>query len=544
MPKNLNIIFLFIISISLFPLFISENDNSTNNKEVNEVQDNNGMNEDNKNKTNPLDTYNYTNVFYLDDTNSTQELSKHNTTYILFYSYLCKYCQYFMSLYIETANYCKENNLSVVFTRIEMELSPNTSEEYSITEYPTIILLTNGRRFRFGGLRNKTGLLYFLDKKLNDDIYKINRLEEIKEYTNRNGLVFLSTIKDKSSNISKLFKEYASSSYYNYFLSCLSEECLKKYGEDIILFKKFDEKENSYSKDFGKLSEAKENSLYEFRATFGIEAGVFLDLVQLNLLIEYERKAVIYVRDSANEELVKYDKLFKQLGKELRFDKIYTYVSDNGNISETNIEEAFCILPEEYPGIFYYNQDTGDPSAPIKLFSKRGLDMKQVDLQYLRKFVNDCKNENFRRDLFSEHPSKSVMINGLRYVVGKTFDKYVTDEKRNVFLGIMGNYERQDEEQLFLEILTNLTKKYEDISFCYINIQSNEPRDLNLSEETLPIGFLYTNAMKEKKIIKFKPNNITNLQEKEFEIFLDENVKGVKNENNKEIGEIKKETDL
>ena len=170
--------------------------------------------------------------------------------------------------------------------------------------------------------------------------------------------------------------------------------------------------------------------------------------------------------------------------------------------------------------------------------------MKQVDLQYLRKFVNDCKNENFRRDLFSEHPSKSVMINGLRYVVGKTFDKYVTDEKRNVFLGIMGNYGRQDEEQLFLEILTNLTKKYEDISFCYINIQSNEPRDLNLSEETLPIGFLYTNAMKEKKIIKFKPNNITNLQEKEFEIFLDENVKGVKNENNKEIGEIKKETDL
>ena len=54
--------------------------------------------------------------------------------------------------------------------------------------------------------------------------------------------------------------------------------------------------------------------------------------------------------------------------------------------------------------------------------------MKQVDLQYLRKFINDCKNENFRRDLFSEHPSKSVMINGLRYVVGKTFDKYVSDE--------------------------------------------------------------------------------------------------------------------
>ena len=41
----------------------------------------------------------------------------------------------------------------------------------------------------------------------------------------------------------------------------------------------------------------------------------------------------------------------------------------------------------------------------------------------------------------------------------------------------------------------------------YINISKNEPRDLDIWGNQLPIGFLFTNALDKKNVIKFLPKN-------------------------------------
>lgn len=528
MPDNISIFLLLIISFSFFQFSKSENENSEFSKEVNETLAN-------EEEDNTLDKLNYTNIIYLEDSNYTLELKKNGLIYLVFYEKGCKFCKEFMPIFIETAEYCKSNDLGVNFARIETGTSPNATEEYNVFIEPAIFLIKNGIKNSFEGAKTKEGLLKFLKKIKSDDIFKINKLEEINEYINSTSIVLLSTIKDKSMIIYQSFSNMAKGTAKYDFVSCLSEECYKKYGEDIILFKKYDEKENSYSKDYGKLSEAKENSLEDFISIYSVECGALLTINQIVLLGEFQKQAVIYVRNKSNEEHIKYDILFKELGKVLRKNNIYTFVSDIGEEGGTNIEEAFSILPEELPCVFYYNQFTGEIIANVKIFSIRNLDVKKLNIEYLKNFINDAKNEKIKRDLFSEPPSQSKKVNGLKYVIGRTFDRDVIEEKKNVFLALVEDEEDKPEDKKFIEILSNISSNYEDICFSYINIEKNEPRDLPVRKEILPLGYLYTNAMDKKEIIKFVPKNISKLNEKEIKIFLDKNIKKIKNEENKEV---------
>ena len=528
MPKKTFIYILLLLSVSFFPLCILQDEIPENMEEQNYTEEDNTT-YDEYNATDyeyedPLKNLNFTNVLLYDDSNYTL-LEKSELTFALFYSEYCHHCHQFMPTFIETADYCKEQNLKVTFARVDANTNTNASEAFGIESYPTVYLILKGKRFLFNGIRTKEALLNFMNKKLNDDIYKINKLEEVNNHLNKTSIVLLSTIKDKSSKIFKSFYDFAKQNNDFEFLSCLSDECLKKYGEDVILFKTFDEKELSYNKDYVKISGTRNNSVYDFISIFGIETGAFLSIPQIDLLIQFNRTALIYIRNSSNEEDTKYDSLFKKLGKELRFENVYCYVSDTGETYDTNIGEAFSVLPNEIPGVFIYQQNTGDPSASVKIFSLRNLDMKKVSIDYLKKFVKDVRDGKVRRDLFSEDPSESQIIDGMRYVVGKTFDKYVTDEKKNVFLGVVESVDYKEEDKLFLDILRNLTKKYQDLSFTYINVQRNEPRDLLLRENEIPVGFLYTNAMEKKEIIRFEPKNFSDIREDEIVEFLDKNLK-------------------
>ena len=116
---------------------------------------------------------------------------------------------------------------------------------------------------------------------------------------------------------------------------------------------------------------------------------------------------------------------------------------------------------------------------------------------------------------------------GIKYVVGKTFDKDVIEEKNNVFLTIIGDEDYMEEEQKFLRMLKLISKKYENknLIFACINISKNEPRDLDIWGNPLPIGFLFTNALDKKNVIKFLPKNYKDISEKEVINFLDKNLK-------------------
>ena len=538
MPKNFVLLMLVTIIISLIPLFSS---NEEKKGEIKEWESSNKTEKEPPMKD-PFDKYNFTNIITLDDSNYTTELKKYEQIYVFFYDLWCGQCHEFIPKFIETAEYCKEAIPNLKFIRIEGSKNENASNDFSTSGFPNIFFVYKGEKYKFKGPRDKEGLLYFMKRKIYGDIIKINKLEELKNIKNvyNTSLILLSTVINGNAMINKSFKKFAKETIFMDFVSCISKECAQKYGEEIVLFKKYDENEIRYFGWFGRLQDAKIDSVKEFVGIYVAETGSYVNQMNINLASEFEKQAIFYIRNTTED--AKYDHIFKELGKELRPYNTYTFISSpDGNEIQSSIYNSFSITPDELPGIFYYNPYCNDPNNKIQLFSIRHADMKKVNVDYLKKFIKDIKNKKIKKDLYTELPSEAKKyINGMKYVIGKTYDKDVIEEKNNVLIGMIDGFGGEVEDN-FIEVLGNLASKYQKdidkkIKFNIMDINSNEPRDINAYEEDFPRIYLFTNAMNKKEMIRFTPKNMSQLTLEEVESFVIEklNWKIEENQKNKE----------
>jgi hypothetical protein len=255
--------------------------------------------------------------------------------------------------------------------------------------------------------------------------------------------------------------------------------------------------------------------------------GAFLQQNDLDLTFEFKKKSIFYIRNSSIIEDTKYDTFFKKLARELRLYDIYTFISStDGNNLQKSLIDAFSIAPGELPSIFYYDVNTGDPIANIKLYSMRHVNMKKITIDTIKKFIEDIKAGKIKRDLYSELPSESKVLNGMKYVIGRTYDQDVINEKKNVFLAMIEGNSNEDETN-FIYIFGNLTQKYQNdeekkIKFNFMDINKNEPRDIDVNDNDFPRAYLFTNALDRKEMIRFTPKNMSELTIEEFENFLSE----------------------
>ena len=511
-------------------------------------QENNNVTEENKTEEieeeeDPFAKMVFPNVIDLDDSNYTSVLKKYDQAYVLIYATWCSHCEALMPIYNETANYFKDNNINVTFFKIDGSRSENASVDFVVMAFPRIFFINKGERHKFQGQRTKEGMIYFRNRKLVNDILEIKKLDEVKNIKNifETDLIILTTIKNKTLKVYESLKEFAEKAIFIDFVSCLSDECLQKYGEDIILLKTFDEKENSYKKDYGNFEDANYNSVQDFASIFSIETGVFVKQHDVNLWFEFDKKVIFYVRNSNNEEETKYDSFFKEMGIKLRKNNTYVFVAaPDGNDIQTRIVQDLLILPDELPCIVYYDANSGDEVSKTHIFKINAPKMSKVNDKYIYRFINRIKEGKIRRDLYSENPLKEPKyIKGMKYVIGRDFDKEITDEKKsNVVLVLYENTE-SDYEVQFLDVLGNVTEKYKNLpdkklKFTILNYRLNEPRDINVQDGIFPLAYLYTNAMKETKLLKFTPKNDTETSIEEFENFLKEKLQWDNDETKKE----------
>lgn len=554
MSKNFSLYIIIIFISSLTLIFSSEEVKNTQIPK-NESKNNTESSKDKDSSSKKADLFKdfeMSNILHIDNSNFTTEMPKYDYIFILFYTPECEECKTFIPIYIETAKYCKENNISVAFTKIDATESNQATRGFKIREIPSIFFVHKGNKMLYNGIRTKEAFLTLIKRKMNSNIIKIKKLEEMNTIQNmyNTSVILLSTIKNTSSSIYKEFETYSNLAMFMDFVSCVSDECLKKYGEDIVLFKPYDEKENRYTKDFGKLEKGDYQTLRNFTSIYAVEAGAYLKNQEINFLYEFKKNGLFYVRNSSKPEDTKYDSFFKELGKELRSYDIYSFIcsSDTKDPVHVNTLSGFSIINEELPGIFYYDKNTGDPVFRIKIYSLKNVDMKKIDINYIKKFLNDIKEGKVTRDLYSEKPSESRIVNGVKYVIGRTFDEDVLNSKDNVLLGMILGYKDDKKELNFLNILENLAKKYQsdekkNIKFKVMNVEKNEPRDMNVFRDDFPKVYLFTNAMENKEMIKYMPkNNSTEIVLEELDNFIREKLKW-KNDTIKEKEEIKKDKD-
>ena len=157
-------------------------------------------------------------------------------------------------------------------------------------------------------------------------------------------------------------------------------------------------------------------------------------------------------------------------------------------------------------------------------------------------FINKTQSLKQSYKVIYTNPNNQKLFKGM----GKTIDKEVTDVKdKNVVL-ILYNNVRDNYELEYLDVMGNITEKYKNhpekkLKFTILNYHLNEPRDIDINEDySFPKAYLYTNAMKEQKLIKFNQKNETEISIEEFDNFLRDKLKWDSEvEQNKEKEEIK-----
>ena len=313
--------FLFIILfITLFLFNQGQKTDSTKNKTKSQYDYEDDEQEEDRKKG-----VNETHILILNDSNYTTVISKYESLFLIFYSSPCQNCKVFMPHFIRLSHYSFDFNLGIKFAKVDGKLNEKMVKEYNIESYPTVILFYKNKLYYYTKEITSAGLLKFYEKTKRGPIRELKNLRDFEIVLKAHMRVLLSTIKDKSLLIYKSLINFSSENGRIEFVSCITDDCIEKYGKDeIIFFHEREDKINYYSKDYESIYKANINSIKNFMSIFNVEYGTLLDQqYKLDMLFENEnKKAILYFRNNKNIKYTSKDILFKELGKELRL-KIY-----------------------------------------------------------------------------------------------------------------------------------------------------------------------------------------------------------------------------
>ena len=536
--KNyVNIVFLLLLfNISITLIFSEEITNSTNaTKSIYDYEDDEDEEDRKKSKN---ETY----IIILDDTNYTNIVNKYDALFIIFYPSPCKNCRLFMPHYVRLSHYAYEKKIDLKFAKVDGNNNKYLVKKYNIESFPTVILLYKDKIYYYDLEINSASLFKFYNKIKVGPIREIENLPKFEIILKAYIKILLTTVKDKSLTIYQSMKEYALQNSKIEFISCTSDDCIEKYGKDeLIFFHQGEDKINYYTKEYEPIANASINSVKNFLSIFDIQYGTLLNQqTKLDLLFENDnKKAIFYFRDSNNEKYTSKDIVFKELGKELRLNNIYTYILDiKGDDIFELITEFFVVSELELPTVLYYDLiDKSQDSDTYRLINVRE---KNLNKKYILDFIEKIKQGKIKKDLHTSFPPKYKEKDGLIYVVGRSYDKDVIENKKNVLILFYDGKKEDDQFKKYKELMIDLSEKYIDdekmnIVFEIIDGRVNEPRDIIFnSVEDFPLIYLYNN-MKEKKRFKFEPKDKNNVNMKEIEDFIFYNLKLMDNLNENDL---------
>lgn len=489
----------------------------------------------------------FKNVIFFDEDSIEPGIKNYQPLLLYVYSSYCHYCQKYVPDFMEVMDYFEKNNLTMTFGRINGADNRRFSMNHNVRQYPTILLFYNKKQFVFKGNFNKKEILRFINKKFYGNFYKFEKIaeiDEIKEKNEINDQIFLlSTINEEKEN--KLFDEYSEENQQINYIKCFSEECVNKYGKDFVIIKNFDEKNNSYTKELNEnISEINLDKLKKFMVKYGIESGALLEKDHFTLAKNNKKKMLIYYRNSEKKEQTNFDYLFKEVGIELRNKNIISLISDiEGKESFIESAEDFIIARHELPCILYKEvlddsktdntKDYDEENEPKPdTYRLTNVNLKKINKEYILNFIKDIENKNIKKDLKSQFPPSPADIDPaapFKIIVGRTYDKDVINCKDNVLVTFVDRKNRCELCKSYLNTVKMLGRKYRfngNVVFTVIDGGNNEARDIQFKESDLPFIYLYTNAEKNKNIVKFVPKIKDSISDEEVEQFLKDNLNG------------------
>ena len=483
-----------------------------------------------------FDNLDFKAVVTYDDKNYMAKIKVDKPLMIYVYEPSCVYCQETIPIYIEFADFLKKNKTDITMARVNAKENPEFSKDYKIKDFPTLLFIGRDRKVLQYKLEiTRYNLLKFVNKKLYGDCLTFEELAQVNktvadEKYKKHQVFVLSTLAFEFKK--EIFNKYANENDREIFIHCFSIECYNEYNEDIVIYKDFDEKIIKYSDHFKSGADRLDvDKVRKFVIRYSVEAGGVLENEFFMLSKEYKRKMIIYFRDGNDENQVKYDKVMKEAGLEIRKKIGYTFISDiKGSDFYQKVAEDFVIAPSELPTLLYVDKINLKDRKKCKTYRITNVDLSKMTKEFVFKFVKDVQKNKYYRDLRTEFPvSDNVNVNTpFKKVIGRTYDKLVLDEKKNVLIIFIDNKNKCEMCQTYLDIVAKYKEENnnENIVYEVIDGARNEARGFTFNQSELPFIYFYTNGESIKSKYKFKPKEKENLTKERLDLFIKEALKG------------------
>ncbi|KAG9508413.1 Protein disulfide-isomerase TMX3 [Fragariocoptes setiger] len=151
---------------------------------------------------------------------------------VKFYAPWCHYCRNLEPTYDKVAETIYHKHDHLLVGRLDCAKYSSVCQEFDIKSYPTLMYISNERRISYEGERFADSIVNFAERLHGPDIRTVG-CSTLKEMRDKQGVVFVANVKDKTSDLWKDFQKLAKNLVTSDWFFEISEDCSRLFGPDM-----------------------------------------------------------------------------------------------------------------------------------------------------------------------------------------------------------------------------------------------------------------------------------------------------------------------
>lgn len=166
-----------------------------------------------------------------------------------FYAPWCGHCKKLTPEYAKAATLLKKNDPPIKIAKVDATVEGELASRYGVKGYPTLKVFRKGTPSDYQGTREAKGIVSYMEKQVGPSAKPMASSEQLKKFLNAWDLVVVGFFPTKSGVAYENFLKVADALREQFKFALVSDKSIMdehKYGEGVVIIKKFDEKSNVY----------------------------------------------------------------------------------------------------------------------------------------------------------------------------------------------------------------------------------------------------------------------------------------------------------
>jgi protein disulfide-isomerase A1 len=359
-------------------------------------------------------------VVVLDTNNFDKALSEFDYALVEFYAPWCGHCKRLAPEYAQAAQQLAQTNPEIKLVKIDATIEKDLATRFGIRGFPTLKFFVKGSSapIDYEGGRTAPEIIQWLKKRTGPVSVEVNTLEDAQKYISDNELVGVFFGSTSSPNYGH-FLVVAGSHEDVVFLHTSNQDIKSHYNandDSFILFKKFDEGQNSFTGPWNA------DSIKNFVTANKFPVVMSFDQKAAQRIFG-EGLPALFLLTSDNAASGKADEAFRTAAKDLK-GKIALSIAKLGEGMGSRLAEYIGVTEAQTPTLRLVL-----PNEEMKKFSFEG----EVTADSIKNFFDDWSNGRLK-PFFKSEPIPESNNEPVKVVVGKSFNDIVLNEDNDVLI--------------------------------------------------------------------------------------------------------------